>query len=240
MFIPGFELIEYDNLEELEKAVSDPNCAAFHMEPLQGENGVVVPSEGYLRGVREICTRNNVLWIADEIQTGLGRTGKRLACDHEEVRPDVVVLGKALSGGMFPVSCVLADDEIMLTIRPGQHGSTYGGSPLACRVAIAALKVLEEEGMYENAVRMGEVFKSEMVDLPDIVTEVRGKGLFWGMVIKSQGDVNAWNVAKRLRDNGIVSKPTHEHILRFSPPLTISESEMREACGIIKNILNSM
>ncbi|KAA8581428.1 hypothetical protein FQN60_003009 [Etheostoma spectabile] len=230
-YMPGFELVPYNDIPSLEKAFQDPNVAAFMMEPIQGEAGVVVPDQGYL---------TKVLWIADEVQTGLARTGRRLAVDHEEVRPDLVVLGKALSGGVYPVSAVLCDDEIMLTIKPGEHGSTYGGNPLACQVAIAALQVLEEEKLAENAQRMGELLRRELRKLPkDIVTTVRGKGLLNAVIIKETKDYNAWEVCLRLRDNGLLAKPTHGDIIRLAPPLVIKEHEMHECVDIIQRTILS-
>ncbi|KAG5196103.1 hypothetical protein JEQ12_011739 [Ovis aries] len=214
-FMPGFEIIPYNDLPALERALQDPNVAAFMVEPIQGEAGVVVPDPGYLVGVRELCTQHQVLFIADEIQTGLARTGRWLAIDHENVRPDIVLLGKALSGGLYPVSAVLCDDEIMLTIKPGEHGSTYGGNPLGCRVAIAALEVLEEENLAENAEKMGIILRNELMKLPsDVVTTVRGKGLLNAIVIRETKDCDAWKVCLRLRDNGLLAKPTHGDIIR--------------------------
>ncbi|XP_005994597.1 ornithine aminotransferase, mitochondrial [Latimeria chalumnae] len=239
-FMPGFEVIPYNDLPALEHAVQDPNVAAFMVEPVQGEAGVKVPDEGYLTGVREICTNHNVLFIADEVQTGLARTGQRLAVDHEGVRPDIVILGKALSGGLYPVSAVLCDDEIMLTIKPGEHGSTYGGNPLACRVAMAALEVLEEEELAENAENMGNLLRSEFMKLPsDIVTSVRGKGLLNAVVIKETKEYDAWKVCLRLRDNGLLAKPTHGDIIRLAPPLIIKEDEIRECVEIINKTILS-
>ncbi|KAK5881398.1 hypothetical protein CesoFtcFv8_022202 [Champsocephalus esox] len=239
-FMPGFEIIPYNNIPELEKALQDPNVAAFMVEPIQGEAGVVVPDKGYLTAVRELCTKYNVLWIDDEVQTGLARTGRRLAVDHEEVRPDIVVLGKALSGGVYPVSAVLCDDEIMLTIKPGEHGSTYGGNPVACQVAMAALEVLEEEKLAENSQKMGELLRSELSKLPkDIVTTVRGKGLLNAVVIKETKNYNAWEVCLRLRDNGLLAKPIHGDIIRLSPPLIIKEDEMHECIDIIQRTILS-
>ncbi|XP_034068282.1 ornithine aminotransferase, mitochondrial [Gymnodraco acuticeps] len=239
-FMPGFEIIPYNNIPELEKALQDPNVAAFMVEPIQGEAGVVVPDKGYLTTVRELCTKYNVLWIDDEVQTGLARTGRRLAVDHEEVRPDIVVLGKALSGGVYPVSAVLCDDEIMLTIKPGEHGSTYGGNPVACQVAMAALEVLEEEKLAENSQKMGELLRSELSKLPkDIVTTVRGKGLLNAVVIKETKNYNAWEVCLRLRDNGLLAKPTHGDIIRLAPPLIIKEDEMHECIDIIQRTILS-
>ncbi|XP_018554833.1 ornithine aminotransferase, mitochondrial [Lates calcarifer] len=239
-YMPGFELVPYNDIPALEKALQDPNVAAFMVEPIQGEAGVVVPDQGYLTKVRELCTKYNVLWIADEVQTGLARTGRRLAVDHEEVRPDIVTLGKALSGGVYPVSAVLCDDEVMLTIKPGEHGSTYGGNPVACQVAITALQVIEEEKLAENALRMGELLRSELRKLPkDIVTTVRGKGLLNAVVIKETKDYDAWKVCLRLRDNGLLAKPTHGDIIRLAPPLIIKEDEMRECIDIIQRTVIS-
>ncbi|XP_028990440.1 ornithine aminotransferase, mitochondrial [Betta splendens] len=239
-YMPGFELVPYNDIPSLEKALQDPNVAAFMVEPIQGEAGVVVPDQGYLTRVRELCTKYNVLWIADEVQTGLARTGKMLAVDHEEVRPDVVVLGKALSGGVYPVSAVLCDDEIMLTIKPGEHGSTYGGNPVACQVAVAALQVIEKEKLAENAERMGEILRAGLTKLPkDIVTTVRGKGLLNAIVIRETKDFDAWKVCLRLRDNGLLAKPTHGDIIRLAPPLIIKEHELEECVDIIQRTIMS-
>ncbi|KAJ3607684.1 hypothetical protein NHX12_024735 [Muraenolepis orangiensis] len=239
-FMPGFELVPFNDIPSLEKALQDPNVAAFMVEPIQGEAGVVVPDHGYLTKVRELCTKYNVLWIADEVQTGLARTGRRLAVDHEEVRPDVVILGKALSGGVYPVSAVLCDDEVMLTIKPGEHGSTYGGNPLACYVAMAALEVMEEEKLAENAESMGQLLRSELRKLPeDVVTTVRGKGLLNAIVIKETKDYDAWKVCLRLRDNGLLAKPTHGDIIRLAPPLIIKEHEVLECVDIIRKTIMS-
>ncbi|KAM9558719.1 ornithine aminotransferase, mitochondrial isoform 2-T4 [Salvelinus alpinus] len=239
-FMPGFGLIPYNDITALEKALRDPNVAAFMVEPIQGEAGVVVPDPGYLTTVRRLCTQNNVLFIADEVQTGLARTGRRLAVDHEEVRPDIVILGKALSGGVYPVSAVLCDDEVMLTIRPGEHGSTYGGNPLACGVAMAALEVLEEEKLAENAEKMGQLLRSELSKLPkEIVPIVRGKGLLNAIVIKETKDYDAWRVCMRLRDNGLLAKPTHGDIIRLAPPLIIKDHEVRECADIIQRTIMS-
>ncbi|XP_053306413.1 ornithine aminotransferase, mitochondrial [Spea bombifrons] len=239
-FMPGFKIIPYNDLPALERALQDPNVAAFMVEPIQGEAGVIVPDEGYLTGVRKLCTAHNVLFIADEVQTGLARTGKMLAVDHENVRPDIVTLGKALSGGVYPVSAVLCDDEVMLTIKPGEHGSTYGGNPLACRVAMASLEVIEEENLAENARKMGELLRAELMKTPnDIVTSVRGKGLLNAIVIKQTKDCDAWKVCLRLRDNGLLAKPTHGDVIRLAPPLIIKEDEIRECIDIIhKTILS--
>ncbi|XP_059893504.1 ornithine aminotransferase, mitochondrial isoform X2 [Gadus macrocephalus] len=239
-FMPGFELIPYNDIPSLEKALQDPNVAAFMVEPIQGEAGVVVPDQGYLTKVRELCTQNNVLWIADEVQTGLARTGRRLAVDHEGVRPDIVILGKALSGGVYPISAVLCDDEVMLTIKPGEHGSTYGGNPLACQVAMAALEVMEEERLAENAEWMGRILRSELRKLPsEVVTSVRGKGLLNAIVIKETKDYDAWQVCLRLRDNGLLAKPTHGDIIRLAPPLIIKEHEVLECVEIIRKTIMS-
>uniref|UniRef100_A0A8C5QVB3 Ornithine aminotransferase, mitochondrial n=1 Tax=Leptobrachium leishanense TaxID=445787 RepID=A0A8C5QVB3_9ANUR len=239
-FMPGFKIIPYNDLPALERAFQDPNVAAFMVEPIQGEAGVVVPDEGYLTGVRQMCTAHNVLFIADEVQTGLARTGKMLAVDHENVRPDILILGKALSGGTYPVSAVLCDDEVMLTIKPGEHGSTYGGNPLACRVAMAALEVIEEENLSENARIMGEILRAELMKTPnDIITHVRGKGLLNAIVVKQSQECDAWKLCLRLRDNGLLAKPTHGDIIRLAPPLTIKEDEIRECIDIIhKTILS--
>ncbi|XP_014849057.1 PREDICTED: ornithine aminotransferase, mitochondrial isoform X2 [Poecilia mexicana] len=239
-YMPGFELVPFNDIPALEKALQDQNVAAFMVEPIQGEAGVVVPDQGYLTKVRELCTKYNVLWIADEVQTGLARTGRRLAVDHEGVRPDLVILGKALSGGVYPVSAVLSDNDVMLTIKPGEHGSTYGGNPVACRVAIAALEVMEEEKLAENAQRMGELLRTELRKLPkDIVTTVRGKGLLNAIVIKETKDYDAWKVCLRLRDNGLLAKPTHGDIIRLAPPLVIREHELQECIDIIQRTIMS-
>jgi ornithine--oxo-acid transaminase len=240
-YMPGYELVSYDDLPALENLLRDPTVAGFMLEPIQGEAGVVIPSSGYLKGVRELCTKYKVLMIADEVQTGLCRTGKMLACDHEGVRPDILILGKALSGGVMPVSAVLCDDDIMLNIKPGQHGSTYGGNPLACRVARAALEVLRDEGLAENSHRMGELFRAEMQHLRQPwVKTVRGRGLMNAIVIDKAGPVKAWDICLKLRDNGLLAKPTHDHIIRLAPPLVITESQMRECCEIIVKTFASM
>ena len=222
-YLPGIELIPFNNILALEKALQDPNVCAFLVEPIQGEAGVMVPDEGYLKKAYNLCKSKNVLFIADEVQTGLCRTGKLLACDHENVRPDVLILGKALSGGAMPISAVLADDEIMLTIKPGQHGSTFGGNPLAAKVAIASLQVLKEEKLAENADKMGKYFRQEMqkiVDELEIVTLVRGKGLLNAIVIKpTKSGKTAWDVCVEFKENGLLAKPTHGDIIRFAPPL---------------------
>lgn len=235
-FMPGFELIPYNDLPSLEKALQDPNVCAFMVEPIQGEAGVVVPDDGYLKGIRQLCDKYDVLWIADEVQTGLCRTGKWLCVDHEEVRPDIVTLGKALSGGLMPISAVLADDEVMLCIKPGEHGSTYGGNPLAAKVAMASLQVLKEERLGENAAQLGHILRSELSKLPkDIVSIVRGKGLLNAIVINNK--YNAWDICLRLRDNGLLAKPTHGDIIRFAPPLSMTEDQLRECVDIIQKTI---
>ncbi len=238
-FLPGAEIVPYDDLPALEACFQrDPHIAGFMVEPIQGEAGVVVPSPGYLKGVRELCDRYQVLFIADEVQTGIGRTGKRLACDWENVKPDILVLGKALSGGTFPVSAALADDAVMLTIQPGEHGSTYGGNPLACAVTMAAIRVIEDEKMTENAQVMGQLFRSRMEQLQnrcDLITSVRGKGLLNALVINSAPDSEvAHELCLELMHNGLLCKPTHGNKIRFAPPLLISESQMDTACSIIE------
>jgi ornithine--oxo-acid transaminase len=241
-FTPGFKVIPYNNIKELENALKNPNVAGFLVEPIQGEAGVNVPDEGYLKAAYDLCKKNNVLFIADEVQTGLARTGKMLACDHEGVRPDILVLGKALSGGTLPVSAVLADDDIMLCIKPGEHGSTFGGNPLACKVAIAALKVLKEERLAENAERLGKIFRNEMKKLEkenDMVQLVRGKGLLNAVIIKPKNGKSAWDICVKLKENGLLAKPTHEHIIRFAPPLVITEDQLMEAVEIIHDTLQS-
>ncbi len=233
-YMTGFEIIPYNDLSVLEKALQDKDVAAFMVEPIQGEAGVVVPDDGYLKGVRELCTEYNVLFIADEIQTGLCRTGKMLACDHESVRPDILILGKALSGGVLPVSAVLADDEIMLTIKPGEHGSTYGGNPLACAVAMEALQVLKDEHMAENAEAMGEILREELRQLHSpLIQTVRGKGLLNAIVIDHPNSEAAWELCLILKDKGLLAKPTHGDKIRFAPPLIITEEQIRECVGII-------
>jgi len=236
-FTPGFVTIPYNDLEALEKELKDPNVAAFLVEPIQGEAGIMVPEEGYLKKAYDMCKANNVLFIADEVQTGIARTGKMLASDWEGVHPDVLILGKAISGGVLPVSAVLADDEIMLTIKPGEHGSTYGGNPLAARVAIEALKVVVEEKLADNAQHLGEIFREEMKKIQqetDIIEEVRGKGLLNAVVIRPKNGKTAWDVCVKMAENGLLAKPTHDHIIRFAPPLVITEEELREAIEIIR------
>ncbi len=252
-YMPGYEIIEYNNLDALKAALADDNVAGFIVEPIQGEAGVVVPDANYLTEVRRICTERNVLFIADEVQTGIARTGRLLAtcgncscsggeCGKEpEVRPDILILGKALSGGVFPVSAVLADDEIMLCIKPGEHGSTFGGNPLACKVAMAALDVVKEERLAENADYLGKVFRQRMnrlAEKSDLVTLVRGKGLLNAIVINDTPDSKtAWNICLSLRDNGLLAKPTHGNIIRFAPPLVMTEDELNQCCDIIEKTI---
>lgn len=234
-FTPGFVIIPYNDINALEHALKDPDIAGFLLEPIQGEAGVFVPDEGYLKKAYDLCKKHNVLFIADEVQTGIARTGKLLACDHEGVRPDILILGKALSGGVLPVSAVLADNEIMLTIKPGEHGSTFGGNPLACKVAIAALEVIKNEKLAENAEKLGKIFRDEMKSIKSEMIElVRGKGLLNAVVIRPKGGKTAWDVCLAMRDKGLIAKPTHEHIIRFAPPLVINEAQLREAIGLIK------
>lgn len=240
-FMPGYETIPYNDLKALEKALQDPNVAGFLVEPIQGEAGVFVPDEGYLSTAAEMCKAANVLFIGDEIQTGLARTGKMLACDHENVRPDILILGKALSGGVMPVSAVLADDEIMLTIKPGDHGSTYGGNPLACKVAIAALTVLKEENMMENASTLGDYFREQLRALnhPNIAL-VRGKGLLNAIVMKHENPDAAWELCLLLKENGLLAKPTHGDKIRFAPPLVITKEQIDECIAIISKSLGQL
>ena len=237
-FTPGFVKIPYNDIAALEKELKDPNVAGFLVEPIQGEAGVFVPDAGYLKKAYELCRSHNVLFIADEVQTGIARTGKLLACDHEGVRPDILVLGKALGGGVMPVSCVLADDEIMLCIKPGEHGSTFGGNPVAAKVSIAALEVVRDEKLAENAEKLGKVFREKMESIPsDMIELVRGKGLLNAIIIKPKNGKTAWDVCLKMRDKGLLAKPTHGHIIRFAPPLIISKVELMQAVGIIENSL---
>ena len=240
-FMPGFELVPYNDLIALEKALQDPNVAAFMVEPIQGEAGVVIPNEGYLTQVRALCTKYNVLFIADEIQTGLARTGKLLACDHEGVRPDILILGKALSGGVLPVSAVLADDFIMMNIQPGEHGSTYGGNPLACAVAMSALAVIKEEKLAENAEAMGQLLRNELSKLnsPYIKT-IRGKGLLNAIVINHPNPEAAWDFCLILKEKGLLAKPTHGDKIRFAPPLVINQEQIMECVDIISAALKDL
>ena len=240
-FTEGFVKIPYNDVSALEKVIDDPHIVGFLLEPIQGEAGVVVPDDGYLKACYDICKRHNVLFIADEIQSGIGRSGRLLACDWEGVKPDILVLGKALSGGVTPVSAVFANDEIMLTIKPGEHGSTYGGNPLACAVGMAALDVVRDEKLAENADRMGKIFRSEMSKINHkMIKKVRGKGLLNAVVTEPSGDVKAWDICVMLKEKGLLAKPTHEHIIRFTPPLIINEAQMSEAVAIIKSVFESI
>lgn len=239
-YMPGYEIIPYDDLPALAKALQDPDIAGFLVEPIQGEAGVRVPQDGYLHQAWHYCQDAGVLFMADEIQTGLGRTGRRLCCDHEEVRPDILILGKALSGGTLPVSAVLADDAIMLTIGPGEHGSTFGGNPLACRVALSSLKVLEEEQLALNAEIQGKRFRQALLDLKHpLLAEIRGKGLLNAVVIHPQGGLSAWDLSLNLLKNGLLAKPTHGDKIRFAPPLIINSEQIEDSIRIINKSLNS-
>jgi ornithine--oxo-acid transaminase len=240
-YLPGFEIVKYNDLDALEKALEDPNVAGFMVEPIQGEAGVMVPDEGYLKKAYDLCKSKNVLFIADEVQTGISRTGKLYCCQHDGVKPDILILGKALSGGVFPVSAALADDEVMMTIKPGEHGSTFGGNPLGCKVAMAALEVAVEENLAENAQELGELFRSEIskfIETSNIVNGVRGKGLLNAILINDTEDSDtAWNICLKLRDNGLLAKPTHGNIIRFAPPLVINRDELLDCVSIITNTL---
>lgn len=234
-FTPGFVTIPYNDIAALEKELQDPNVAGFLVEPIQGEAGVFVPAEGYLKKAYDLCKKHNVLFIADEVQTGIARTGKMLACDHEGVHPDILILGKAVSGGILPVSAVLANDEIMLCIKPGEHGSTFGGNPVACRVAIAALNVIKDEKLEENAQKMGEIFRREMSTIKsDMIELVRGKGLLNAIVIRNKPGKTAWDVCLAMAEKGVLAKPTHGNIIRFAPPLVINEAQLMDAIKCIK------
>ena len=237
-YMPGYDLIPYNDLGALEEKFQDKNVCAFMVEPIQGEAGVVVPDEGYLSGIRTLCDKYNVLFIADEVQTGIARTGKMLATDYEAARPDILILGKALSGGVLPVSAVLADDEIMMCIRPGEHGSTYGGNPLSCAVAKAALDVIKDENLEDNAMKMGNLFRNNLERLKEkskLINLIRGKGLLNAMVINdSETSSTAWNICLKMRDNGLIAKPTHGNIIRFAPPLVINKDQVEESCEIIE------
>ena len=238
-YMPGYEIIPYNDLNALEEALQDENVAGFMVEPIQGEAGVVVPDEGYLRSAYEMCHKHNVLFIADEVQTGIARTGKLLACEHEGFKPDILVLGKALSGGVMPVSAVLTSDEVMLTIKPGEHGSTFGGNPLACAVGMAALEVVRDEKLAENAERLGQIFRDrmqkEVVEKQDLVTLVRGKGLLNAIVINdAQDSKTAWDLCLQLKENGLLAKPTHGNVIRFAPPLVMTEEQLHDCCDIIE------
>lgn len=236
-YTPGFVKIPYNDLDALEKELQDPNVAAFLVEPIQGEAGVYVPEDGYLKKSYDLCKKHNVLFIADEVQTGIARTGKMLACDHEGVKPDVLILGKAISGGVFPVSAVLANDDIMLTIKPGEHGSTFGGNPIAGKVAMAALDVIKEENLEENAERLGKIFRDEFSSIDsDMIELVRGKGLLNAVVIKNKEGKTAWDVCVAMAEAGVLAKPTHGNIIRFAPPLVITEDQLRDAMNRIKEV----
>jgi len=242
-YTPGFDIIPYNDLDALAKALEDPNVAGFMAEPIQGEAGVMVPDEGYLRKAHEMCKAKNVLFIADEVQTGIARTGRLLATQHEDVKPDILTLGKALSGGVFPVSAVLASHEIMLTIQPGEHGSTFGGNPLACAVAMAALNVVKDEKLAENAEHLGQLFRKRMaeyIETTDLVQLVRGKGLLNAIVINDSEDSDtAWRICEDLAKNGLLAKPTHGNIIRFAPPLVMTEEQLEECCQIIITTLKA-
>lgn len=239
-FVPGFELIPYNDIPALEKALQDPDVAAFMCEPIQGEAGVVVPDEGYLSRVRELCTKHNVLWIADEVQTGIARTGKLLAVDHENVKPDILVLGKALSGGVYPVSCVLSSSEVILTIKPGEHGSTFGGNPLACAVAMEALNVVKDENLAENAERMGRLLRQRLTEIESTrINAVRGKGLLNAIDIRTKNGISAWDVCLKLKEMGLLAKPTHDTIIRLAPPLVITEAQVHASADIIRDAILS-
>ena len=241
-YMPGYVLVPYNDLDALENAFQDPNVAGFMVEPIQGEAGVVVPDDHYLKSAYDLCQKHNVLFIADEVQTGIARTGKLICCEHHGFKPDILILGKALSGGVFPVSAVLANDAIMLTIKPGEHGSTFGGNPLACKVAIAALEVVKNEGLSENAERLGNIFRDRLqknlVEKSDLVTLVRGKGLLNAIVINDTEDSDtAWNICLKLAENGLLAKPTHGNIIRFAPPLVMTEEQLHECCDIIEKTI---
>lgn len=239
-YMPGYITVAYNDLTALEKAMQDKTVAAFMVEPIQGEAGVVIPDEGYLKGVRALCDKYNVLFIADEVQTGLCRTGKMLACDHENVKPDILILAKALSGGILPVSAVLASNEIILTIKPGEHGSTYGGNPLACAVAMEALQILKDEKLAENAEAMGKILRDALIKIQsknDVITSVRGKGLLNAIVIKEKNGKTAWDICLKFAENGLLAKPTHGDIIRFAPPLTITKQQLEECIAIIEKVI---
>ena len=236
-FMPGYEIIPYNDLDALKESLKDPNVAAFMVEPIQGEAGVVVPDDNYLKDAYELCKESNVLFIADEVQTGIGRTGKMLCCDHHGFKPDILILGKALSGGVFPVSAILASNEVMLTIQPGEHGSTFGGNPVACKVAIAALNVIKDEKLDLNAEKMGVIFREKLqlyIDKSNIVEKIRGKGLLNAIVIKDEENSDiAWNMCVKMAENGLLAKPTHGNIIRFAPPLIINKLDLNHCIDII-------
>lgn len=234
-YTPGFVTIPYNDTEALAKELEDPNVAGFLVEPIQGEAGVNVPDEGFIKKAYDMCKANNVLFIADEVQTGIARTGKMLAVDHEGVRPDILILGKAISGGVYPVSCVLADDDVMLVIKPGEHGSTFGGNPVGAKVAMAALEVIKEENLAENAEKMGKIFRDEFSNIQsEMIAKVRGKGLLNAVIIKPKNGKTAWDVCVKMAEYGVLAKPTHGDIIRFAPPLVINEEQLREAMDLIK------
>jgi ornithine--oxo-acid transaminase len=241
-FTPGFIHIPYDDVEALENALKQENVVGFLVEPIQGEAGVYVPSEGYLKKSKELCEKYNALFIADEVQTGIARTGRLLAVHHEDVQPDILILGKAISGGVYPVSAVLANDNIMNVIKPGQHGSTFGGNPIAAKVAIAALEVVKDEALAENAEKLGQLFRSEMqriIDATDLVVKVRGKGLLNAIIVNDTPDsATAWNLCVQLKENGLLAKPTHGNIIRFAPPLVMTEEQLMECVAIIEKTIN--
>lgn len=239
-YVPGFEIIPYNDIPALEKALQDPNVAAFMCEPIQGEAGVVVPEHGYLAKVRELCTKANVLWIADEVQTGIARTGKLLAVDHENVKPDILVLGKALSGGVYPVSAVLSSSEVILTVKPGEHGSTFGGNPLACAVAMEALRVVKDENLADNAEKMGELLRDLLSKIDSKrIKLIRGKGLLNAIDTITIDGVSAWDICMRMKEYGLLAKPTHDTIIRLAPPLVINETQIREAAALIEKAFKS-
>ena len=239
-FTPGFIRIPYNDADALAEALKDPNVAGFLFEPIQGEAGVFVPDEGYLKKTYDLCKQHNVLYIADEVQTGIARTGKMLACDHENVRPDVLILGKAISGGLYPVSAILADDDVMLVIKPGQHGSTFGGNPVGAKVAMAALDVIKDEKLEERAEYLGEILRKELKAInSDMLTLVRGKGLLNAIIIKPKNGKKAWDVCVKMAENGLLAKPTHGDIIRFAPPLVITEEQLMECVEIIRKSILS-
>ena len=235
--MPGYEIIPYNDIESLQDSLKDPNVVAFMVEPIQGEAGVVVPDDDYLKKAYDLCKESNVLFIADEVQTGIGRTGKMLCCEHHGFKPDILILGKALSGGVFPVSAILASDEVMLTIKPGEHGSTFGGNPVACEVAMAALNVIRDEKLAENAAKMGVIFREKLqsyINESKIVEEIRGKGLLNAIIINDEENSDiAWNICLKMAQNGLLAKPTHGNIIRFAPPLIINEEQLNNCIDII-------
>ena len=240
-FMPGYEIIPYNDIESLKDSLKDPNVVAFMVEPIQGEAGVVVPDDDYLKKAYDLCKESNVLFIADEVQTGIGRTGKMLCCEHHGFKPDILILGKALSGGVFPVSAILASDEVMLTIKPGEHGSTFGGNPVACEVAMAALNVIRDEKLAENAAKMGVIFREKLqsyINESKIVEEIRGKGLLNAIIINDEENSDiAWNICLKMAQNGLLAKPTHGNIIRFAPPLIINEKQLSDCIDIITSSL---